>query len=145
MRFFLMEPDRTSGHIPQLKNWYNEYEQQKESKMVILTMKDDKDLIVPEVIVKPTLLIEQGLKDILIKYEPNMKFQEVSLFDGISGEIYTFYQPGLLELDSIDEGKKLNKVIYCVKEVYESKIIVRLDYMESMLRRNATGFLIKEV
>lgn len=49
------------------------------------------------------------------------------------------------EVTGIEEGKNLDKVIFKVSDVYKSQIIVRLDFMESILRRDAVGFDIAEI
>lgn len=145
MKYFRLTEDRKTGHRPQFIDWYKDLKSQKQDDVILFRIKEDSELIIPDILLIPMVMVNRQIKDIFVKYEPNASIHQVMLINRNDSEPYEFYRIEIPEVTGIEEGKNLDKVIFKVSDVYESQIIVRLDFMESILRRDAVGFDIKEV
>lgn len=107
-------------------------------------------------------MVTEKVKKCLKLYEPNMPFKEIVLLDRQKKMAQNYFVPRFVELDCLTkrseytnwnydlkytelDGKKVgDKAIFTIKGPEKRNIVVRLDVAESLLRRGAKGFLLKE-
>ena len=163
MRYFLMNASKRVVDAPRIINWseaidtrnlkFGEY--YKLPKRTLLRISPNKDGIFTEVITEPFLLFSKEVHDILLKYEPNMTFKQIVLLDQKYPKTAVYYLPVLEEVDCLASTTTYNwdhseavkpvlvrdklpdEAIFYLDGVRKKQIVVRMDFLESMLRRGA--------
>ncbi len=164
MRYFFIKQDAKLVHGPQIVNWYQKINVEdiqpgtyyKIPNRVVLPVRGDKDTIFPEVLFHPFFMISKKIKDVLKLYEPALKYKEIVLLDGQNNKAEVYFLPFLEEIDCIVKEKTVygqfhasiekgaiskaavgENSIFFIRHNNDKYIIVRLDLLESMLRRDA--------
>lgn len=171
MRYFIIEEDRKYVNLPKLLDFHKKIDVRdlrqgsyyKIPKRFILRIQGSPDTLFPEVLVHPVFMVTEEIKKVLDLYEPNMNYKEVILLDQEYGKTEKYFLPTLDEIDclteesefnldhsvlnkiAIDADKTLDKCIFSLSGVKNRHIVVRLDFVESILRRNARGFSLRLV
>ena len=171
MRFFVLEADKGYATAAQIVNWYKELDirdlheggYDKIPRRTLLRIQPNEKTVFLDVISSPFFLMTEKIMKCTALYEPNLLFKEMILLDQKNGKTQTYFHPMLRELDcltencifnldhselkeiELEEEKTEDKAIFRLSEVKKSCVIVRLDLLESMLRRGAIGFSIREV
>lgn len=170
MRYFYIEEDKEVINRPQIMNWYKEIDERylhygtfhKVAEKTVLYISSNKSTYYPEIITTPFLMISKKIKDILKLYEPNMGYRQVILIDFNNDKATQYFIPHIKRFDCLTEKSEFNKFhtslkrividsrkvgdscIFELDNVSDRHIIVRMDFLESILRRGAMiGF--KEV
>ncbi|BCJ93045.1 hypothetical protein acsn021_06140 [Anaerocolumna cellulosilytica] len=163
MRYFLIKTDRRVSDAPNIINWVSKINPAylkvgsyyKIDNRTVLEIESNKNTVFTEIITFPFLLISKKIKEIIAKYEPTLKYKEIILLDSDNNLMQVYYMPILEEIDCLTEGTvfnldhsviehgviQRNKVgecsIFSLAEVKNRYIAVRLDVLESILRRDA--------
>ena len=171
MRYYLIEQDKKDIQIPVLKDWFKRItDGNKKSPnidslgdRVLFTVDAKSGATYPEMIFYPFLLVTKEIRKCLSLYEPNMEFQEVFLLDQKSKESHQYFRPdipkvaclseeslcssGHVELTKIvlDQHKIPNKVLFRIDGPEKNYYIIRLDALESFLRRGLNAVIVNEV
>lgn len=171
MRYFRIEADRKYTTLPQIINWYQQIDNRdlnkegydKIPKRTLLFIQPNKNTIFLDVVSSPFFLISEMVKDCVALYEPNLSYKEMILLDQKNSRTQSYFHPMLRELDclsnnavfnldhselktiELDEEKIEDKAIFRLAGVSKWYVIVRLDLLESLLRRGAVGLSIQEV
>lgn len=171
MKHFLMEMDKNYIHAPQIINWFEVFDVDKLHKethfqvplRTSLKIKADSEVQFTDIISHPCLAVSELVHDLLLKFEPNMIFKEIMLFDTKNQNAALYYVPVLDEVEcltekcvynldhselkeiEIDEQKVRDKSIFQLAGVKKRYTIIRLDLAEALLRRNITGMDLKEI
>lgn len=165
MRYFILKnPDNYSA-TPDIINWYSVIDVRNICKekahllqrRELLPVRSNPDLVWTDVICKPFLLVSGTVRGLLLKYEPVLNFRQIVLLDEKNELAQTYYLPILERIDclhdtselSIDRSviKKpviqLSKVgdasVFWIAGVKNTYTVVRLDFAESLLRRETRG------
>lgn len=120
------------------------------------------DALFIDIMTDPIVMVTKKVKNCLQLYEPNVPFKEIILLDRKKRVTQNYFVPGLAELDfltdrseytnwnydlkyaELDKKKIGDKAVFTVKGPEKRNIIIRLDVAESLLRRGAKGFLLRE-
>lgn len=163
MRYFYIGEDKEITNKPQIMNWYKKIDERnlhygtyhKVPEKIVLYIKSNKETYYPEVISTPFFMISKKIKDIIKLYEPNMGYRQVILIDFDNEKATQYFIPHLKRFDCLTEESKFNKYhslltkividsnkvgdscIFELDNVSDRHIIVRMDFLESMLRRGA--------
>jgi hypothetical protein len=171
MRYFLLEADKGYTQTPQILNLHNQIDVRnlkkgsyyRIPKRLLLRIKGNKNMVYTDVITQPIFLLSELMKKVLEKFEPNLNYKETVLLDQEYGKAERYYLPTLEELDCltadsifnmdhsilhkivIDADRTEDKCMFAISGVSNRYIVVRFDYVESILRRGAKGFQLKEI
>lgn len=169
MRYFILEQDKGYTDIPEPVNWFQKLGpgdamksvQKFPDREIFMVKTGDSPLFI-DFMTEPMVLVTEKVKKCLKLYEPNMPFKEIVLLDRQKKMAQNYFVPRFVELDCLTkrseytnwnydlkytelDGKKVgDKAIFTIKGPEKRNILVRLDVAESLLRRGAKGFLLKE-
>lgn len=170
MRYFLIEQDKGYANIPRSVNWFEKLAPGKameslrklpDREIFGVDTGENPDFI--DIMTEPLAMMSETVKKCLSLYEPNMPIKEIVLLDKKRRMTRNYFVPFLTELDCLAEGseytnwnydlkkavldgKKLrDKAIFTIKGPQKQNIVIRLDAVESLLRRGAKGMMLKEV
>lgn len=115
-------------------------------------------MVFTDVITFPCFLISEKVKEILQKYDSSISYMRVIFYDQAKGKSKAYYLPFLeeIEADRKENGDSTqravsglkglrNRAIFKLRENNQTKIIIRLDLLESILRRETLGIGVKEI
>lgn len=141
MEYFLLNT-QSGNPVPQICSWYGKLDERKLTRehykelpgCVLLDMKTGMDILYPDILTEPFLMVSKGVMDVLKMYEEDMPFLFAALFDTEKGESVSYYLPILAEGD-----EKCGDAIYHMKNKNRREIRIRIDLAESLLARGAEG------
>lgn len=141
MEYFLLKT-QSGNPVPQICSWYGKLDERKLTRQhykelpgcVLLDMKTGMDILYPDMITEPFLLVSKGVMDVIKMYEKDMPFLFAALFDTDKGESVSYYLPILAE-----GNEEYGEAIYRIKNKNRWEIRLRLDLAESLLARGAEG------
>ncbi len=170
MRYFLLEQDRGYVNIPVPSDWFSKLTPGKAMESLrrfpdreIFRVKTGEDSVFLDIMAEPFLMMSEKVKKCIALFEPNMPFREIVLLDGEKRRVKNYFVPFLTNLDCLaeeseytnwnydlkkavlDSGVIKDKAIFTIKGPQKQNTVVRLDVAESLLRRKAKGFMLKEV
>ncbi len=115
-----------------------------------------------DIVTIPFFMVSEKIHNLIKIFEPNMQYKEIILLDKKNGRAEVYYLPILEEVNCLGKNTKFNldysvieKPILCKEKVGDKSIfrlpegpsgccVVRMDLLESILRRDAYGFKIVE-
>lgn len=172
MKYFLMQTDKNYIKSPRITNWYkkidirniNKKNSYKLPKREILNIQDDKEIFFTDIVSNPFLLVSEKCMKVIKKYDPKIISKQIILMNSNTEKFQLYYMPILDCIDCVKEEKKeldinkkiVRKFVLVKDEIKEKSIfqikcfenmytIVRLDMLESFLRRGACGIDITPV
>nr|WP_317358991.1 DUF1629 domain-containing protein [uncultured Tyzzerella sp.] len=167
MKYFLISKDKNFTTAPDIINWYEDISLINEKNLVkiknreVFNIKPNKNRVWTDVISIPNFFVSKKVKDIIEKYDKKIKFKQVILLDKENVDAEVYYLPlldfieclsnesvvirntikkGVLKKEAIKD-----KVIFRIGDVNKRYIVVRLDLIESILRRDTRGIRLEEI
>lgn len=163
MRYFFIEAEKQIVNAPMIINWTNKVDARnlkwgsyhKIEPRTLLEIKSNRETVFPDILSMPFFLISKNIKDVLSIYEPNMGFKEFLLADFKYELVNQYFLPQLEEFDCLSQESQLNldrsvitkaildesnigdKCLFSIANVKNRYVVARLDFLESMIRRNA--------
>ena len=169
MRYFIIEQDKGYTDIPESVSWFQKLGPGDAMKSVqnfpdreIFMVKTGDSPVFIDFITEPMVMVTERVKKCLQLYEPNLPFKEIVLLDSKKRMARNYFVPRFSELDcltgrseytnwnydlkyaELDVGKIKDKAVFTIKGPQKRNIVIRLDVAESLLRRGAKGFLLRE-
>lgn len=146
MEYFQLKTQR-GNPIPEICSWFGRLDERKLTRerykelpeYFLLDMKTGMDILYPDVITEPLLLVSRGVMDVLKMYDKDMPFLFAVLYDTSRGESISRYLPILAEGD-----EKCQEPVYRIKNKNQWEIRIRMDAAESLLARGAEGMELKK-
>ncbi len=129
----------------------------------VVDMKIPDEVFFPHILTEPILVVNRTVADVIEMYEPGTIFKTIYLLNYESGIHRTYFMPFLEEVDCLSEktersrgGTELirivlrheavaEKPVFLVKGFTHPYLIGRMDFVESMLRRNLRGVKLEEL
>lgn len=124
----------------------------------IFSVERHQQMVFTDIITFPCFMISEKLKEIIQKYDPHIRYTRIIFYDRMRGESKEYYLPILEEReDERKAGSSLadililkqknieNSVIFAIRQKQQTRIIMRIDLLESILRRDAIGIGINEI
>ena len=171
MKYFLLETDTKNNLVPRIKNWYSKIDRRYINKEVsyklpdwmLLDIESNRNTIFPDVISFPFFMFSEKFKNVIELYDSKMEYKKLVLFDKENVLYQLYFLPILDEIDCmvkkidnsksesmIDNGvllrdKVSDEVFFRIKNKYKFYVVVRLDVVESLIRRNPIGLKLKEI
>lgn len=171
MKFFLMHSDPRYVDSPEILNWSGQIDPRnihpdrsyKIARRQILTVRPNPNIVFVDVISSPFLLISKRCMEVVKLYEPQTLFKQIILLDMETPQRETYYLPILKPICCLAEGSRWNmdksvllKGVLDLEMVGTTSIfqladsktvytVIRLDVLESMLKRGARGMAITQL
>lgn len=125
--------------IPHIVNWYgkldvekiNRKDYRKISGPLLLDMRSGRDVIYPDIITDPVLMVSEEAMEVIKLYARQMPFLFLVLFDQGRQESRSYFCPILKE--------EAGEAIYRIKHSEEYEIRICEELAESLLDRGAVG------
>ena len=117
----------------------------------------------PDVICSPFILLSEICMKTVMRYQPDVPYKGMKLWDKESGVNANYFLPILDEVDCMSDKTELNsvgnrivklvldkekigtKVVFKIKGYDRKGIVGRMDFVESILRRDARGIKLEEI
>lgn len=170
MKYFLLETDKRN-HIPYSINknraidirFVNKESAYKIPNCSIVDMEISQEPFFPDILDEPLLIVSREFADVIEMYEPNIIFKTVYLLNNESEVHRTYFLPFLEEINCLSEqttksrgGTELLRIILKKEVIPQCRIfriagyvhpyvIGRLDFVESVLRRDIRGMKLTEI
>lgn len=168
MKYFIIEKERGYYSSPQFKSWHQDIDFLPESRHYKLErrraffIKEDEFLFWTDIMISPVFLISEKIKEVVKLYDKKLKMKQIILIEAKESEMGVYYLPifngvDCLAEESNIESRKIEEKIILKKEkikekpifkvggVKERYIVVRMDLVESILKRDIRGINLIEV
>ena len=106
-------------------------------------------MVFTDVITFPCFMVSGMIRDVIKKYDPFMRFARVIFYDRERKQSMAYYIPFLDRSDQLKKDRSGNpaverseiksRVVMELTDQVSSCVIMRLDLLESILRRGAVG------
>ncbi|MBD5135750.1 MAG: hypothetical protein K2I03_09345 [Lachnospiraceae bacterium] len=166
MKYYILKQDKDYTDAPVISNWFGridtdnirpgKYKNLKE--MYSLTIRDNKELYPVDFIMEPFPAVSAMVEHCIRVYEPNIGCSRLYLLEKTTGRAEEYFIPYLTEEDCLAESSivnrnrtviekpviDINKVsrdryIFLIGNMNSRYVVVREEFMESILRRGARG------
>lgn len=171
MKYFIIETEDINNSLPQIINWFSQVNVQhicpehagKIPEHFILDMKISKNDLFPDIFSSYGFLLSKMVYEVIDMYEPHLNYKKVALIDSKVEVSDLYYLPilpicsCLLPESEWDRGRNKvlhgvidpeqigNHAIFRLADVNDVQIAVRLDMVESLLRRDIKGIRLSEL
>jgi hypothetical protein len=147
MKYFLLKVHEAFTP-PRLENWFGKLDANGAkftSTREVFMLSDSQNMIFTDVILHPCLMVSEEAKKVIEMYEPYLLFQRIILLNRKKKVSSSYYLPLLRE--SHPAALQSQNAQALIKTVIDTKvqIFIRLDLVESMLRRKMVGIGLQEI
>lgn len=164
MKYFIVSVDK-NYNAPTLTEWNGIKGQNirkikksyQMSKHMFFIIENHMQTVFTDVITFPCFMVSKKIKDVVEWYDSSVKFVRIILFDKSKKRSKAYYIPFLRDIDFatvnkkgsdielfIEEEKIRNYIVFQVTKLNRIFVVMRMDLLESILRRGALGVGIKE-
>ena len=164
MNYFLVTVDK-NYIAPMPIGWYGILDQKSLKGKKAYQMKKDflfyvenhMQMVFTDVVTFPCYLVSSLVKEIITCYDPFVKFSRILFYDRQRKQSMAYYLPFFSQVEAVVERKEEEKTICIEKRQWKSPIILevtscfksfvlmRMDLLESILRRGTIGIGVEEV
>lgn len=165
MKYFLLDTDPAYMDSLDIINWYGKIDVRNirydkahllPSRM-LLYMRGYERTVFTDIVSKPFFLVSEMVKDVIRMYQPETIFKEIILLDAEHEKSQRYFLPIFRELKCLSEKSTLNldrsvikrailskrkledRSVFRIGDVKGTYIAARLDFVESILKREAAG------
>ncbi|SFR89010.1 hypothetical protein [Anaeromicropila populeti] len=162
MKYFLVESDKKYTDAPFLIDWFQKIRIENIEKgrshllpqRLVLPIRSNKDTVFIDVIFFPFLLVTETVRKVIAMYEPKTIFKQIALLDGKFEKTELYHLPILEKMNcELKKGQLVTEIELEYSKIKEKTIfqftyqnstytVMRLDILESILRRGARGLSI---
>lgn len=166
MKYYMINEDKSIANRPTLIDWYNKIDVKNLhpglysniDEKIMIYVKSEPQIVFPNIVAHPFIMLNQDMKKVLDKYEPNMGYLKIFFVDKKTGAYEYYSLPMLTEVACNMEKSKFNldkSVVYelvlnkneiprgipmfAIEGLNTHAIVVRMDLMESLLRESGKG------
>lgn len=140
-KIFFKLTSQKGNPIPNVVNWYGKLDTRKVNRQcyyelprhLLLDMRTGKDVIYPDILTEPILMVSREAMEVILIYIKKMPFLHVALFDLEKGESISYFCPILAD------GEDCGEALYRVNKPGCSEIRIQRELAESLLCRGAIG------
>lgn len=162
MKYYQVMTD--AHYIPPVPvGWYGKIDQKTVGEKKIYDMPEHllfeteshMQMVFTDVIVFPCLMVSGTVRDVIMRYMPRTRFIRVILFDKARGCSRAYHMPHFRSAGHIKKGiagsvvveKELlgDRAVVKMDDIDKTYIIMRMDIVESILRRGTVGVGLKEI
>ncbi len=165
MEYYLIKADADYSDVPVVVNWFDRIDvrDMKRNRAYrlpereLLFLYNNPYTTFTDILFRPFLLVSEKMQEVISLYEPDTIFKEVVLLDTANELAELYYCPVLHEMDCLTEESEFNpdrsvikkavlnvsriedKSVFLLAGVQGAHIVGRLDFIESILRRDIRG------
>lgn len=167
MKYFIVEVDK--NYVPPTPNGWNGIIDRKTlsgkkpcqvQKHMLFQVEAHMQMVFTDVLTFPCFMVSSKVRDIIKKYDSYVRFARIILFDKERKNSMVYYIPFMEQVDYEevrDETDKnvwhiqvrkediKEKIIITIKNNVNYHVIMRMDLVESILRRDAIGIGLREI
>lgn len=169
MKYYCMYQDKRIQNIFQLNEFPGEgavdldssYAKKLKDNTALFTTEKENSLY-PQMIESPCVMVEKGIYDVIRMYDPEIIFKSVSIINREKKTNRNYYLALLDRLDCLHESSEFHKDhsvarlvldkskiknvhMFKIQGISPNTVIVSMDIVESILRREWFGICFKEV
>lgn len=130
--------------VPRIVNWYGRLEVEKINRKdyqaitgpLLLEIKSGRDVIYPDIITDPVLMVSEEAMEVIKLYDPQMPFLFLVLFDESRQESKAYFCPVLKD--------EAGEAVYRIRRTEEYEIRISEELAESLLDRGAVGMELRK-
>ena len=141
------------------KTWKNKKTYQMPKHLIFQTEKH-MQMVFTDIVTFPCFMVRKMVRDTIALYNPFIKFVRIILYDKGRKESMAYYMPFMKTIEHVETNcknrymineivlereKLMDEAIIEVMSKDKTHIIMRMDLVESILRRNAIGIGLKEI
>ena len=171
MKYFLIKTDPIYTTAPDVRNWNSKIEKKyidkelhyKIENRILLTIEPNNNTVFTDILMTPSFMVTDKLKNVINLYMPKTDFKEVVLLDQKNGLVQVYNMPILPKLDCLSAESELmpnhigvkkivldlekiaDYTLFKIEGVLSDYFIIRLDMAESFLRREAKGIFLTDL
>lgn len=164
MKYYLLTVD-ANYVAPVPVGWYGKIDRKSRrekkayqmEKHLMFQTEEHMQMIFTDIVTFPCLMVSKMVHDTIRLYDPDIKFTRIILYNKAKKRSMAYYMPFLKEMEVIwtneqkggaillERKKIMEEVI--AEVVYKGKtgIVIRMDLVESILRRGAIGIGLEEI
>ena len=147
-RNYLTLTAQKGNPVPQIVNWYgkldvrnvNRKDYRKIPVPLMLEMRTGVDVVYPDIMTFPLLLVSEEAMEVILLYNKKMPFFFVALFDTLKEESASYYCPVLPE-----EAAGGTEALYWIRRREGDEIRICEELAESLMERGAVGMELNAV
>ena len=147
-RNYLTLTAQKGNPVPQIVNWYgkldvrnvNRKDYRKIPVPLMLEMRTGVDVVYPDIMTFPLLLVSEEAMEVILLYDKEMPFFFVALFDTLKEESASYYCPVLPE-----EAAGGTEDLYWIRRREGDEIRICEELAESLMERGAVGMELNAV
>ena len=171
MRYFIIESDPEFNDLPFFRDWHQKIDVRFIKKGLtkklpfreLVFIYPNPELVFSGVIIKPFILLTREIKNIVSKYQRGVVYKEIVLLDDENELTQLYYLAIVDEVDCLHESSGFNrqgtvlekpvlihnmirdKSLFKIADTCSSYTVIRLDLLESVLRRDVRGLQLTPV
>lgn len=168
MKYFLISLEAAYTDVPRIINWYekinpkwiNKDEAYRLPSRELLFIGSQDRVIYTDILITPFFLMSTMVRDVTLMYDPLIDMKEIILLDAERRESKLYFLPILEEVECLEDtfglkrktknilldyDKVKDKSIFTVKGKQGRYIVGNLEWVESLLKRGATGISLQEI
>jgi len=172
MKYFLLQLEKRNNTFPEITTksqtinpklvCKEKFHQIPDTTM--LYVKSEKNIVFPEILMEPVFLVSETFMRVMSFYDKGILYKRIGLFDNKTEKSVGYYLPLLDEKDDclapesifdktgqilirpvLNEKAVRKSAIFKIGGVTKIHVVVRLDFIESILRRSMAGIQLKEL
>lgn len=171
MDYFIITQDKRYTDAPNIINWFDKIDVKNICparsyylpKRLLLEIRNNPEVVFTDIVSFPFFLVSDICKQMIQKYEPRTPFKQIVLMDMKTHKMSLYHLPILKKIDCLSTDSVLNQdksviekmvlqkdrieglSIFQIDGVKSNYTVIRLDLLESILRRGAKGIAIEQV
>jgi len=171
MKYFMLNKNSKLTDAPWLINWYTtirpKYINLENASLLLfrslIYVEKNRDLVFPDIITSPFLLISPQLKKIVEIYQPEIEYKQIVLLEPFHDYVQLYFLPILPRISCLLHTSVLNAdrsiihravldlscvgdhSVFHIADIKNTYTILRLDLLESALIRGCIGLEYQEV
>ena len=171
MKYFLIKMDQKFDTAPEIRDWFDKIKHEdicaershNIEKRQLLFIESNPNTVFPDILSFPFFLVSETVRNVIYSYDPNTIFKELILLDSKYAKTHIYYLPILRERDCLSDSSILTRdkssvlhavidaekvgdnAIFSLATLSDLNVAVRLDFVESILRRGVKGVFLEEI
>jgi len=172
MKYFILKPDERYKNTPMIKGisqeiidprdlYQKNYNLMPKATRLEIYNQEEVDFI--DIIINPLLIMTEKSIEVVKMYMPKLSTRDITFVDEIGGRTELYKLPlipkiycltgnsrlneskSYIEYGELDMKKVRHNTLFYIGESTSNYVVIRLDMLESMLKRGAKGFVVEEI
>ena len=171
MEYYLIKADTDYTDVPVVESWFDridvrDMKRARASRLPereLLFLQGNPHTTFTDILFRPFLLVSEKMQEVITLYEPDTIFKEIVLLDTVNQLAELYFCPVLHKVDCLTEQSEFNldgsvikkaiinvsktgdKSVFLLAGVQGFQAVGRLDFIESLLRRDIRGLTLTPI